>query len=61
MKSICLIAIKAGKAVMEVYKEDFIVNEKKPNDPITKADLESHSIIKEALTNLLPIFTRIIN
>ena len=54
LESICLIAIKAGKAVMEVYKEDFIVNEKKPNDPITKADLESHSIIKEALTNFLP-------
>ena len=54
LESIGLIAIKAGRAVMDVYNEDFVVNEKKPNHPITKADLDSHSIIKKSLTNLLP-------
>ena len=54
LESIGLIAIKAGRAVMDVYNEDFVVNEKKPNHPITKADLDSHLIIKKSLTNLLP-------
>ena len=39
---------------MEVYKQDFEVNEKSPNHPITKADINSHYIIKESLENLLP-------
>ena len=54
LESIGLVAIKAGRAVMDVYSKDFVVNEKKPNDPITKADLDSHSIIKKSLINLLP-------
>ena len=54
LENIGLIAIKAGQAVMDVYKENFVVNEKRPNHPITKADLESHSIIKKSLENLIP-------
>ncbi len=39
---------------MDIYEQDFEVNEKSPNHPITKADIDSHLIIKESLENLLP-------
>ena len=39
---------------MDIYEQDFEVNEKSPNHPITKADLNSHLIIKESLENFLP-------
>ena len=54
LESIVSIAFKAGKAVMKIYKEDFIVSEKMPNHPITKADIESHIIIRNSLINLMP-------
>ena len=54
LETVCSIAIIAGKAVMKIYNKEFEVNEKKPNDPITKADLESHFIIEQSLENLLP-------
>ncbi|MDR5589326.1 3'(2'),5'-bisphosphate nucleotidase CysQ [Christiangramia sp. SM2212] len=43
-------ALKAGKCVMEVYKnEDFEVDFKGDDSPLTKADLASHKIIMEHL------------
>ena len=54
LESIGLIAIEAGKSVMDVYAEDFDIKEKKPNHPVTKADIKSHLIIKKKLENKLP-------
>ena len=39
---------------MNTYNSNFEVKEKKLNDPITKADLDSHKIIKESLNSLDP-------
>lgn len=58
MKDLLLIsvnaAIKAGEKILEVYAEDFAVETKADNSPLTKADRASHEIIKELLksTNL---------
>ena len=53
LESVGFISILAGKKVMEIYSQEFEVDEKKPNHPVTKADLKSHNIIKKSLENLL--------
>jgi len=43
-------ALKAGEKIMEIYEtDDFDVNLKSDNSPLTKADLASHSIIESFL------------
>lgn len=42
-------AIKAGQAVMEIYKNDFSVATKGDDSPVTEADLASNRIIAERL------------
>ena len=42
-------ALKAGKAIMEIYQTDFQSELKEDKSPITKADLISNKIIKEIL------------
>jgi len=49
------IAITAGKAILEVYNsDDFNVEVKDDNSPLTRADKISHQIIKSELLNLFP-------
>ncbi len=49
------IAQNAGKAILEVYNSDnFDVEIKDDNSPLTKADKASHEIIEEGLRNLYP-------
>jgi 3'(2'), 5'-bisphosphate nucleotidase len=48
------ISHRAGKAILDVYQQDFSVTQKKDDSPLTQADLASHSIICEALTALTP-------
>lgn len=48
------IARRAGAAILEVYREDFSVTHKEDDSPLTKADLASHVIIRDALTQLTP-------
>jgi len=43
-------AIKAGKAVIEVYKNNFSYQVKDDNSPITEADIKSNEIIQEILS-----------
>ena len=43
-------AMKAGKAVIEVYKNNFSYQVKDDNSPITEADIKSNGIIQEALS-----------
>ena len=51
-------AIKAGKAVIEVYKNNFSYQVKDDNSPITEADIKSNGIIQEVLsTTNIPILS----
>ncbi|AUS05844.1 3'(2'),5'-bisphosphate nucleotidase CysQ [Pseudotamlana carrageenivorans] len=46
-------ALKAGARIMEIYEnENFDVNFKSDDSPLTKADTESHNIIVKALETL---------
>lgn len=44
-----LAAVEAGKKILEVYEQDFSVETKADNSPLTIADKHSHEVIKEAL------------
>ncbi len=49
------IARKAGEAILEVYhSEDFGVEQKSDNSPLTQADLAAHKIISESLAVIYP-------
>jgi len=48
------IAIRAGAAILEVYRQDFEVQHKADNSPLTQADLASHGIIRRELARLTP-------
>jgi 3'(2'), 5'-bisphosphate nucleotidase len=42
-------AVKAGKAIMEVYQSDFAVQAKEDKSPLTAADRNAHEVIKAGL------------
>jgi 3'(2'), 5'-bisphosphate nucleotidase len=46
------IAKKAGKAVMEIYTQDFDVAYKDDNSPVTSADIKANEIIREGLQSI---------
>jgi len=48
------IAKKAGDEIMKVYQQDFDVDYKADNSPLTKADIKSNEIITESLKNIYP-------
>ena len=48
------IAVAAGHAILEVYRQDFEVTQKEDQSPLTQADLASHRIIRDALAQLTP-------
>ena len=51
------IARKAGEAILEVYqKEDFGVEQKSDDSPLTQADLAAHKIISESLEKYTPAY-----
>jgi 3'(2'), 5'-bisphosphate nucleotidase len=51
-------ALKAGNAIMEVYREPFNVEFKSDHSPLTIADKRSHSIIVEGLSGTgLPLLS----
>lgn len=56
MKDILVIslkaAIEAGKKILEVYENEFEVETKSDNSPLTEADKRSHHAIKEILSPL---------
>ena len=45
-------AIEAGKKILEVYENEFEIETKTDNSPLTEADKRSHNIIKEILSPL---------
>lgn len=44
-------AVEAGKKILEVYEQDFEVETKKDNSPLTIADKYSHDVIKQSLAS----------
>ena len=48
------IAKKAGDEIMRIYQQDFDVDYKADNSPLTKADIKSNEIITESLKDLYP-------
>lgn len=52
LKTAVIAAIEAGKQILEVYKNEFEVDIKLDNSPLTEADKKSHAIIKEILSPL---------
>jgi len=48
------IARRAGDAILEIYQQDFAVEEKDDASPLTQADLASHRLITTALAELTP-------
>jgi 3'(2'), 5'-bisphosphate nucleotidase len=53
-EAIAEIAVEAGKAILEIYQQDFEVVQKSDDSPLTQADLASHRIICDALAHLTP-------
>ncbi len=53
-EAIAEIAVDAGKAILEIYEQDFEVVQKADASPLTQADLASHRIICERLACLTP-------
>ncbi len=58
LKRLCLecvnIARDAGDAILTIYHEGFNVEEKEDKSPLTDADLASHNLILQRLTELTP-------
>ncbi len=54
MQRLSSIAKSAGEATLEVYNQEFEVEAKPDNSPLTEADLASHKLIFEKLTELTP-------
>ncbi len=48
------IAAEAGRAILEIYRQDFDVVQKEDSSPLTQADLASHRVICDALARLTP-------
>lgn len=48
------IILEAGKAIMDIYAQDFMVYEKADESPVTDADLASEQIIYNGLKDLYP-------
>lgn len=54
IQKINFIAKKAGDEIMKIYQQDFDVDYKKDNSPLTKADIGSNEVIIKNLENLYP-------
>lgn len=54
LPSIVATSERAGQAILEVYAEEFEVDYKEDDSPLTRADLASHCIIRDALAALTP-------
>ena len=52
IQSIIEIAINAGNAILEIYKQDIVVETKSDNSPLTLADKNANKIIVDGLQKL---------
>jgi len=56
VQDIVTIAKEAGSAIMQIYNQDFEVEYKQDNSPLTLADKKANEIIESGLEKLLPSF-----
>ena len=54
ISDIVAISRQAGAAILQIYRQDFAVMHKEDNSPLTRADLASHCLIRDALRKLTP-------
>jgi 3'(2'), 5'-bisphosphate nucleotidase len=54
LEPVAAIAADAGRAILEVYDQEFEVTHKADRSPLTEADLASHRVIRDALARLTP-------
>lgn len=54
LEDIKTIALKAGDAIMQIYKKDFTIEYKDDKSPLTQADLKANEIICSSLEKLYP-------
>lgn len=54
VEDLIAVTIKAGRAAMDIYNQDFKVYEKEDLSPVTDADLAAEKIIFEELSGLTP-------
>lgn len=52
IEPVVAISQRAGEAILRVYETDFDVDHKDDESPLTKADLASHGVITQGLTEL---------
>jgi 3'(2'), 5'-bisphosphate nucleotidase len=55
-QDIVAIAKNAGDAIMQVYKQNFEVEYKQDNSPLTLADKKANDIIEDGLSQLIVSF-----
>lgn len=53
-EDVCRIAREAGERIMAIYQQDFGVETKSDNSPLTQADSAAHTAINQALQGLDP-------
>lgn len=55
LREACLqLAIAAGAAILAIYRQDFAVEAKADDSPLTQADLAAHRLLLEGLRRLTP-------
>lgn len=54
LKPVIALAHVAGERILEIYEQDFSVQEKEDSSPLTAADMASHHVIVDGLTELTP-------
>ncbi|QOP41552.1 3'(2'),5'-bisphosphate nucleotidase CysQ [Sulfurimonas marina] len=54
IEAIKALALEAGEAIMKIYVQDFAIEYKEDNSPLTEADLKANEIICSTLEKLYP-------
>ena len=54
VQAVIALAVRASDEVMRIYQQDFAVDFKDDESPITQADLHSHRCIVEGLLEITP-------
>jgi 3'(2'), 5'-bisphosphate nucleotidase len=59
LPAVTALARQAGEAILQVYRQDFAVDHKGDDSPLTAADLASHRCILDGLARLAPDLPRL--
>ncbi len=59
LPEVAALARRAGEAILQIYRQDFAVDHKGDDSPLTAADLASHRCIMDGLAQLTPGLPRL--